>query len=84
MQKRIQIYSFIPHLHAGHVHDAPQHAGPFPHIATQHVGDDNLGEVDIGDALKSGIVEMLGEAGVAAARYEYLRGERSHRCGRRR
>lgn len=73
-----------PHLHAGHVHDAPPHAGPFPHVAAQHVGDDNLGEVDIGDALKTGIVDVLGKPGVATSRHEYLRRDRTRRCCRRR
>lgn len=41
-------------------------------MAAEHVGDDDLGEVDVGEVVESGVVELLGELGVAAARHEDL------------
>lgn len=50
-------------------------------IAAQHVGDDNLGEVDVGDASEAGVVEVLGEPGVSAAGHENLRARGRFRFG---
>lgn len=59
-------------LHLGHVHDTPPHLGAGADVEAEHVGDDDLGEVDVGEVAESGIVELLGELGVAASRHEDL------------
>lgn len=66
-------------LHGGHVHDAPEHEGAIADVAAEHVGDDDLGEIDVGDGSEAGVVEVLGEAGVAAAGEEE-RGRSSGCC----
>lgn len=51
----------------GHVHDAPLHEGAGAEVEAEHVGDDDLGEIDVGDGGEAGVVDELGESGVAAA-----------------
>lgn len=68
----IQLKNLRKYLHGGHVHDAPPHIGPLAHIAPEAIGNGDFREVDVGDGLEAGVVEVLGEAGTAAARYEYL------------
>ena len=46
-------------------------------VAAEHIGDDDLGEVNVGDGGVADVVEVLGEAGVAAAWDEELKRERS-------
>ena len=46
-------------------------------VAVEHVGDDDLGEVDVGDGGVASVVEVLGEAEVAAAGDEELKRERN-------
>lgn len=45
---------------------------PVPHIAAQHVGDSDFGEIYVGDVAESIVIEVFREAGVPAARDENL------------
>ena len=42
-------------------------------VAAEHVGDDDLGEVNVGDGGVAGVVEVLGEARVTATGDQQLR-----------
>lgn len=64
----MELSNWRQYLHAGDVHDAPPHIGPRPHIAPQHIRDDNFGEINICNPMESSVVEVLGEARIAAAR----------------
>lgn len=44
------------YLHGGHVHDAPAHIGPMANIAAEAVGNGDLGEVNVGDGIETGVV----------------------------
>lgn len=62
-----------PYLHAGDVHNAPAHLGPRARVAAEHVGDDDAGEVDVGDAAEPRIVEPLRERRAPARGHQDLR-----------
>lgn len=47
--------------------------GALSDVAAQHVSNNNLGEIDISNAWKASIIEMLGKARVSATWYEKLR-----------
>ena len=55
----------------------PSHEGTVTDVAAEHVGDDDLGEVDVGDGSVAGVVEVLREARVATAGDEELKRERN-------
>lgn len=42
--------------------------GAVPDVSAQHVGDDHLGEVDVGDGVKASIIEVFRETRVPATR----------------
>lgn len=62
----------LGYLHICHVHDPPPHLGAGADAAAEHVGDDDLGEVDVGNLPEPGVVEALRDAGAAASRDENL------------
>lgn len=59
-------------LHIGDVHDAPAHGWAVTDVAAEHIGDDDLGEVEVSEGAESGVVEVLRQPGVSATRDQNL------------